>query len=64
MLEQASWLAVIAAVVGIVAEMLHRGWKAKDERKAKREQAIKDRDDAWSRGDAGGVFNRHEDKSL
>lgn len=61
MVETASWLAVAVAVVGLVAEILHRAWKAKDKAEEKHEQAHKDRDGAWANNDPGGVFNDPED---
>jgi hypothetical protein len=59
--EPTSWVAVIVAVLGIFAECLRRALKAKDEKKVKREKDNTDRNDAWNRGDAGGVFNPPDD---
>jgi len=56
-MESAGIWAAIAAIVGIVAEVLRRSWKAKDERKAKHEQDVKKRDDDMDGGNLSGVFN-------
>jgi hypothetical protein len=60
-MEPASWLALAVGILGLIAEVLRRSWKNKDERKAKREKDISARDDAWNHGDAGGVFNPPDD---
>lgn len=64
MIEAGSWIALALAVVGIVAEVLRRRWKAQDKKEAEHEQAIHERDNAWNNGDVGGVFNPPTDKPL
>ena len=53
---EGGWLAVVLAVVTLAAEVVHRVWKARDEKEKAREKAERDRDDAWDRNDPGGVF--------
>jgi heme exporter protein D len=53
---EGGWLAVVLAVVTLAAEIVRRVWKARDEKEKAREKAERDRDDAWDRGDPGGLF--------
>ena len=56
-MEPVSWLAVVLAVLGAVAEALRRSAANRKKREEKHERDRKNRDDDWTSGDAGGVFN-------